>query len=106
MRSFFLLLVGAAGLFAQPITFGIKGGVPFTDFTDAVSSGTFNYTSNTQRYIVGPTAELRLPFGLRVEFDVLYRRFNYNSFIGGGAGRTSSSTSGNGGELPLLAEYT
>src|SRR5689334_1958713 len=105
MRSLCLLALGAASAFAQPFSVGIKGGVPFTDFTNAVRSGRFDYTSTTQRYIVGPMAELRLPFGLGVEFDVLYRRFHYD-----GSGNaidviTSQSTSGNAWEFPLVAKY-
>ncbi|HVE15426.1 MAG TPA: outer membrane beta-barrel protein [Chthoniobacterales bacterium] len=105
MRSVLLLLIGAATAFPQSIGFGLKGGIPFTDFTKAVSSGTFHFDDNTRRYIVGPTFELRLPFSLAIEVDALYRRFNYNQFIGGTAGATSVSTSGNAWEFPLLAKY-
>ena len=48
-------------------------------------------------------AELRLPFGLGIELDALYRRLNYT-----GVGFTPSTTatvSGNGLEFPLLAKY-
>ena len=83
--------------------FGLKAGVPLTDFTNAVSNGAFNYTSKTQRYIVGPTVELRLPGGFGIEVDALYRRFSYNGSITG-AGITSS-TSGNAWEFPILAKY-
>lgn len=105
MKSVLLLFLGAVSAFPQSVGFGVKGGVPFTDFIDAVSRGTFNYTSKTQRYIVGPTIELRLPFGLSIEADALYRRFSYNGFIGGTAGTTTMATSGNAWEFPLLAKY-
>ena len=95
MRSLLLLFVGAVAAFPQSIRFGLKGGMPFTDFTSAVSSGTINWTDNTRNYIVGPTFEVRLPFGLAIEVDALYRRFNYNQYIGGTAGTTHVSTSGN-----------
>ena len=104
MRSLCLLVLGAfPALAAGPFTFGLKGGVPLTDFTNAVSSGRFDYTSNTQRYIVGPTAELRLPFGLGVEVDALYRHFNYNAFLTGTG--VSTSTTGSAWEFPVLAKY-
>ena len=103
MRSLLLLLVGAASAFAQPIGFGLKAGIPLSDFTNAVSNGKFDYLSKTQRYIVGPTAELRLPFSLSIELDVLYRRFNYNSVITGTG--ISAATSGNAWEIPLLGKY-
>ncbi len=105
MRFLLLLFVGAATAFPQSIGFGLKGGLPFTDFTKVVSSGTINWTDNTRNYIVGPTFEVRLPFGLAIEVDALYRRFNYNQFIGGTTGTTHVSTSGNAWEFPLLAKY-
>ena len=105
MRFVLLLFVGAVTAFPQSIGFGLKGGIPFTDFTKAVSSGTFHFDDNTRRYIVGPTFELRLPFSLAIEVDALYRRFNYNQFINGPAGTTSVSTSGNAWQFPILAKY-
>jgi opacity protein-like surface antigen len=105
MRSLLLLVIAAAPAFSQSVGFGLKGGLPFADFTNAVSQGTTGFTDNTRRYIVGPMFELRLPFGLAIEADALYRRFNYNQFIGGTTGTTSVSTSGNAWEFPLLAKY-
>jgi hypothetical protein len=105
MRPMFLLLFGSIAVFAQPFSAGIKAGIPLTDFVNATQSGTFNYTSTTQRYIIGGTAELRLPFGLGVEFDALYRRLHYT-----GSGNlvdvfiTSRTTAGNW-EFPLLLKY-
>ena len=104
MKILWLAALGAASAFAAgPLTFGIRGGVPFTDFTNAVKSGNFDYTSKTQRYIVGPTAELKLPFGLGIEVDALYRRFSYNGVFAGA--NVSTSTSGNAWEFPVLAKY-
>jgi hypothetical protein len=51
--------------FAQRvISFGVKGGVPFTD----ALSGT-----GTKNYVIGPMIELKLPLGFAVEADTLYR---------------------------------
>jgi opacity protein-like surface antigen len=105
MRPLFLLLFGATAAFSQPFSFGVKAGVPLTDFLSTVQSPNFGFNSNTKRYIVGPTVELRLPFGLGIELDALYRRLDYTSsgnlvdvFISG-------STTGNAWEFPLLAKY-
>jgi opacity protein-like surface antigen len=105
MRPLFLLLLGAASAFAQPFTFGVKAGVPLTDFYSTVHSENFGFNSNTKRYVVGPTVELRLPFGLGIEFDALYRRASYS-----GAGVINGlpaavSATGNAWEFPLLAKY-
>ena len=103
MRSLRLLLLTAGCAFAGPLSFGLRAGIPMTDFTNSVTSGRFDYTSTTQRYIVGPTVELRLPFGLGLEVDALYRRFSYNSVVTGTG--VTSSTSGNAWEFPILAKY-
>src|ERR1017187_10711873 len=73
MRPVLLFLLGSISVFAQPFSAGIKGGVPFTDFLNAAGNGVFNYTAPTQRYIIGGVAEGRLPLGLRVEFQALFR---------------------------------
>jgi opacity protein-like surface antigen len=105
MRSLFLLLLGAVSAFSQPFSFGVKAGVPVTDFLSTVQSPFFGFNSTTNRYIVGPTVELRLPFGLGVELDALFRHLNYSGTVRGVDTFTSSSTTGNAWEFPLLAKY-
>ena len=108
MRPLFLFLLGAASAFSQPFSFGLKGGLPMDDFLSTAESGHFNYSSNTNRYIIGPTAELRLPFGIGIEADILYRHFSYTSsgFVSGTSGvfQTTKTTS-NAWEFPLLLKY-
>jgi opacity protein-like surface antigen len=83
----------------------VKAGVPLTQFLDAAKSQQFAFNSTTNRYILGPTAELHLPFGLGVEFDILYRHFGYHG-SGTLAGIvTSSSATGSAWEFTLLAKY-
>ena len=65
-KSFCLFILTTAAAFSQPFTYGIRGGLPMTDFIATVQSGSASASSTTNRYIVGPTAELRLPFGLGV----------------------------------------
>src|SRR5579863_3806404 len=62
------------------LSFGIKGGVPLTDaFADSsplqvdVIVHSFSASKN---YVIGPMAELNLPFGFSVEADALYRPLN------------------------------
>jgi opacity protein-like surface antigen len=98
-------LFGAVSPWAQLFSYGVKAGVPLTEFLDAAKSQQFAFNSTTNRFIVGPTAELHLPFGLGIEFDILYRHFDYNG-SGTLAGIvTSSSATGNAWEFPLLAKY-
>jgi len=105
MKPLLFVLFSSLCAFSQPIGFGVKGGIPLTNFVSAVNNGTFDWNSNTNRYIVGPTVELRLPAGLGVEFDALYRRLHYNgSGLVNGAFSTSQTT-GNLWEFPLLLKY-
>jgi len=106
MRAFTrLLAVGALGTaicLAQPFSGGIKGGLPLTDFVNTVESGAATTRSD---YIVGPMAELHLPLGLSVEFDVLYRHFNYTNPVGSAVSALSTVTSSGDWEFPLVAKY-
>jgi opacity protein-like surface antigen len=101
------MLLSFVAAFAQPFSFGIKGGLPMTDFVNAASSQNFTTSAYTNRYIVGPTAELHLPFGLGVEFDVLYRHFGYSGFglLPGLIRPVQSNTTSSAWEFPLLAKY-
>jgi hypothetical protein len=105
MRPLFLLILGAISAIAQPVTFGVKGGVPVNDFFSTVESPNFGFNSHTQRYIVGPTFEVRLPFGLGIEFDALYRHLNYSATNGTGSALVTQAVSGNSWEFPLMAKY-
>jgi opacity protein-like surface antigen len=107
MRSLLLLLFSAAALSAQPIGFGIKGGLPMNDFLDAASNQNFRFDTTTNRYIIGATVELRLPFGLGIELDALYRHFGYSSFgqIPGTIITASTQTSSGAWEFPLVGKY-
>src|SRR5262245_41241381 len=91
----FLLAAGAA--FSQPFGAGIKGGVPLTDFVSAAGNGNLSYLAHTNRYVVGPFVELRLPFHLGIEFDALYRRIDYTA----SSGSSSTSITSGAWEFPL-----
>ena len=76
-RVLAFLLFSTAALAADFISFGVKGGVPFTDAFKTARTGNLGYVTDTRRYTFGPTVELNLPFSLGVEFDALYRRLNF-----------------------------
>jgi opacity protein-like surface antigen len=99
MKSAILVVLFSAAALAQPFGVGIKGGVPLTDFVDAVHQGTPNlsYVVKTNRYVVGPMAELRLPFGFGVEINALYRHYGFSGLPG--------AVSTGAWEFPLLAKY-
>ena len=86
-----LFVVTTAGALCQPVSVGLKGGVPFGDaFT--VSGGKLTLPATTDHWILGPMFEVHLPLGISVEADALYRRYQI---------------SGSGGEwqFPILGKY-
>src|SRR5258708_38818918 len=102
MKRLLLFMFGSTALFGQPLSFGVKGGLPLTDFIDTGANNRATASSVTNRYTVGPTLELHLPTGFAVEVDALYRHFSYYSSAGReGVLRTTRTTAGNW-EFPLL----
>ena len=75
-RIAFALFVLAAGApaYAQFISLGVKGGIQldnaFATRYDCCSTA----SAYDRRYIIGPTAEIRLPLHFSFEVDALYRR--------------------------------
>ncbi|MDQ6735898.1 MAG: PorT family protein [Nitrospirota bacterium] len=91
-----LAAAGATSAFGQLLSVGIKGGVPLNDGFVETGTSEPNFplpSTTTNRYIIGPEAELRLPFHLGVEADALYRHYNVN-----GSGISQW-------EFPILLKY-
>jgi len=108
-----LLVPAACG--QSLFSFGIKGGVPLTDaFSDSTTSAVDavqHSFSNSKDYVIGPTAELRLPFGFSVEADALYRPLSLATdttvllFYGSPGPTTHSVTNISSWEFPILGKY-
>ena len=82
---------------------GVKGGVPFNDVFHARGFiGGEPFRASTQRFTVGPMLDVRLPFGLGIEFDALYKRFDQT---GGGVRGGTVAKTGTSWEFPLLGKY-
>jgi len=94
----FVLLAPAA--LAQPLSFGVKGGVPLTDAFKGPAL--YSLRSEGGTYAVGPVVELNLPFRLSVELDALYRPVRYQHQDRDG---TLSRVSGSSWEFPVLLKY-
>jgi len=101
MKPLFLILLGAAAAIAQPVGFGVKVGVPLTDFFSTVESKNFGFNSNTKQYIAGAELEVRLPFGLGLEFDALYHPLAYS----GAANGSTENVTAHSFEFPRLVKY-
>ena len=108
------------------ISVGVKGGVPLTDpFADRsvqqviavirnpfgppqTISQTSRFFSGSRNFVIGPTLELRLPFGVAVEADALYRpmEFQIQQTIPAPLfTRVTLVDRGDVWEFPILAKY-
>jgi hypothetical protein len=97
-----LLFLCTAVLSAQQFSLGVKGGVPATGDLDSYFA-----TSESRRYVVGPMVTVGLSFGLRLEFDALYRRVGYRSADSDIIGDSSTwRERGNSWEFPILVRRT
>ena len=106
MRFLLILLLGALSAYAQALSFGVKGGVPITGLIEAQPGAKASYGSVTNRYLVGPTVEVGLPFGISLEVDAIYRHFRYTSEGGlPGLAYGYSHAAGHAWEFPLLAKH-
>ena len=82
---------------AQPISAGLKFGVPLTDAISVESPNPFDYTASTNRWTLGPFVEVRLPANLGLEVDALYRSYDFRSSqYGASVGEW---------DFPVLAKY-
>lgn len=93
---------GVSSAFAQlPFGLGLKGGVSLTDAYQNNMLVDVRTYSDAKDYIIGPFAELRLPFGFGVEADALYRPLSFATQTTGFSSSTRFST----WEFPILAKY-
>jgi len=75
MKVVLLAITIAACAAAQPIGLGLKVGAPFTDAVH-LASGTGNLVDTATRFTIGPMLDIRLPFGVGIDADFLYRRLS------------------------------
>ena len=106
MKLALLVCVLTVGAVAQPVSVGVKFGVPVTDALETFRGNQAAYVSNTHRFLVGPTVQLNFPFRFSIEVDALYRRlgYEYNQFAGPGS-PTATRTVANSWEFPVLGKY-
>src|SRR5579864_5968052 len=69
-----LLSTTAAG---EIFSYGLLVGTPLTDVTQTTTIAGINYLRNSTLFTIGPTLQLNLPAGLRLEIDALYRPVAY-----------------------------
>jgi hypothetical protein len=89
-------LLSSFSIFAQA-SFGLIGGVPFNNLTNDISAGSLSTVDKSGMYTIGPTFQLGLPLGFRVEADALYRPL--------GIGLSGTTLSASQWRFPVLAQY-
>jgi hypothetical protein len=67
LLRFFLVTCGLTAAMAQPVSFGVKGGLLGADVLDASSRGP---AGESRDYTIGPTFEVSLPSKLAFAVDV------------------------------------
>jgi hypothetical protein len=77
-KAILSLPVLAVLAYAQPVGVGIKLGVPATEAFNVLQNPNQSVTE-THHYTVGAYGELRIPAGLALEFDALYRTYDVQS---------------------------
>jgi hypothetical protein len=87
--------------YSQSVSIGVKAGVPLTNVytIDFISNG--GASASEQRFAIGPTAELHLPFHFSIEADALWRRSSFSEI--GPFGYFHSSVTD--WQIPILAKY-
>jgi len=88
---------------AGPAFFGVRGGIPFS-VSDSIAGGLGG--SSAVRYAVGPTAGFRLPHGLSVEGDALYKRQPFNLNVGSFGEINVPGTTVSAWEFPIMLKFT
>jgi hypothetical protein len=101
MRLAALFLLLAAALAAQPLTVGLKAGVPFIDPNGS--------NGNSPKIAAGASIELALPARCAIELSAIHRRTDQTFFSLPSPGAFSNGVlnqiRGSSWEFPLLAKY-
>src|SRR3989442_10472511 len=111
-----LFLVLKMPAFSQEVYWGVKGGTPFTDYFRTAGNSELQrgYWSKVNRYTVGPTLEVNLPFRLGLEFGMLYKRQHFTGLaVSSTRGpmfpidvSVTHKTTANSWEFPILLKYS
>ena len=96
-----LFLLPTPGGHGQPVSFGIKGGVPLTNAV----GGNFGGGSEASRYTGGLMLELRLPASFAFEANGLYKRTGYRASQTDRSITSAGQVRANSWEFPLLVKY-
>jgi hypothetical protein len=77
MRSLILALLLSVPACGEIFSIGGVVGTPLTDVTQTTTLAGINYLRNSTLFTIGPSLQVNLPAGFRVEIDALYRPVAY-----------------------------
>ena len=77
MRTLLLTLLFSGPVCEAIFSYGLVVGTPLTDVTQTTTIAGINYLRNSTLFTIGPTLQVNLPAGLRLEIDALYRPVAY-----------------------------
>jgi hypothetical protein len=101
MRTALLVFRLAGVAPGQPFSFGVRGGVRLNDDRTGFSS------SESKPYVIGAAVAVKLPRGLGLEFDALYRRVGYRTSEQDIVGDLINTRApGNSWEFPILVRHS
>ncbi len=105
LKFLYLALGAVLPTLAQPVSVGVKAGVPITDAFETLRGNSANYATNTKRYLIGSSIQFNLPARFSIEVDALYKRLGYQ-YDQSLANRTVyAKTVANSWEFPALVKY-
>lgn len=102
MKLFGLALLCGVAAFGQTVSVGAIGGVPFTDAVNTAQNSSYSVLYTGNNYIVGPSLQVNLPAGLRLEVDGLFRPVSYQLSL---PFATATSISATQWQFPFLMQY-
>jgi outer membrane protein with beta-barrel domain len=102
MRQALLMWLFIGPALAQPVSVGIKAGVPL----DRAGQGDDARTAvDKRRWTVGPSVEVRLPRGFSIGVDALYRRLGYSTERNVGSATFFEKSTTDHWEVPIYGKY-
>ncbi len=105
MKLALLLLFSLLPAYSQLLSLGVKAGVPLTDAYNDLFVPDGGASHFNDHYVIGPTAEIHLPFHLSVEADALYRHSGFGVNGGFLGGIPNGIFSVNDWQVPVLGKY-
>ena len=105
MRTLLLGLFLSVPACAEIFSYGAVVGTPLTDVTQTTTIAGINYLRNSTLFTIGPTLQVNLPAGFRIEIDALYRPVAYQIATTFFVGNVITNVSASQFAFPVLLQY-